>query len=163
MKLVFMTMFIFVLISCGKDSGNGAPSSKSESSRGRETELTRNGYVDTNSRGETDLLNVTVSDSINLQGDRIIFGSGIQAIDRGTRLSCSLSIQAGEIWTFAFVAEKLKLTLSNGKILNLRKLNGPVNSVLGNWIWQGNEDGMKILRRFSILNNRIIINQDCEG
>lgn len=163
MKLIFMTMFIFVLISCGKDSGNGGPSSKSDSSIERETELTRNGYVDTNSRGETDLLNVTVSEAINLEGDRIIFGRGVQAMDRGSRLSCSLSVQAGEIWTFALVAEELKLTLSNGKILNLKKLNGPANSVLGNWIWQGNEDGMKLFRRFSFLNNRIIINQDCEG
>jgi hypothetical protein len=164
MKIVFMMMFIFVLASCGKDSGgSGSSTPSTESTRGRQTELTRNGYVDTSSRGETDLLNVTLNAGININGDRITFDRGVQAMDRGSRLSCSFSVQSGEMWTFSITGESLRLTLSSGKILNMRKLSGPENSILGNWLWQGSEDGMRLFRRLSILENRMIINQDCEG
>jgi hypothetical protein len=67
------------------------------------------------------------------------------------------------MWTFSITGESLRLTLSSGKILNMRKLSGPENSILGNWLWQGSEDGMRLFRRLSILENRMIINQDCEG
>lgn len=163
MKSIFMMMFIFALVSCGKDSGGGSSGSTAESGPERQTELTRNGYIDTSSRGETDLLNVTVNAPVNINGDRITFNQGVQAVDRGSRLSCSLSVQSGEMWTFSISGKSLRLTQSSGKILNMKKLSGPEDSLLGNWLWQGNEDGMKLFRRLSIFQNRLIINQDCEG
>lgn len=162
MKLISMILLIITLVSCGKQ--NSSPSS-SKDTRQEEQEggrnSGRNGYVDANKVGETELLNVTGKVSTSISGDRISINSSLNIQEMGSRLSCSLTIKSGEIWHFRLTNSGMELELPDGT-RQLLKAVGKGGEVIGSWVWTGNNGGIRIQRRYSFLSNSLIINQDCE-
>ena len=159
MKLILMILVIVSIVSCGKDNSS---SHGSDNSREEQEDIPgRNGYLDANNVGETELLNVTGKVSMTLSGDRIVINSPLALKDTGSRTSCSISIKAGEIWHFRMGNNGMELELPDGT-RQLLKAIGNGSEVIGSWIWTGNNGGTKLRRRYSFLSNTLIINQDCE-
>lgn len=142
-------LMLILLVSCGKNGSSSGTSSPQQ-------ETTRRGHIDTATQGETELLNVTTSEAIVLENDRLTFNRPVSLQDSGMRIKCSFSVNAGDIWHFQRRGNVMDMEMPNGSRY-LLKASG------SSWIWNGTENGMKVRRRFTILRDRIIINQDCEG
>lgn len=158
MRLYILLLLSFVLISCGKQGGSSSPSSPEQQEGRRE-----HGYIETERSVETELLNVTLSEAVSVSGDRINFPRATYVLDSGQRRSCKINISAGEIWHVRRSGNSLLLELPSGRRLTLHSVTNSSQDVFGSWNWKGNENGMKIQRRYTILPDRIVINQDCEG
>lgn len=158
MKYILFILCLALMSACGKNAGT------SSGSDGRQDQE-HHGYIDVSSDTNAipDLLNVTLEAPVQLSGDRIIFLKSLSRSDQGTRHACALSIREQEIWTYSVGGNKMRLEMGNGQMITLNRFSSTGPGAQGVWIWQGQENGMKIIRRFALLDGRMILNQDCEG
>lgn len=161
MKFILMSIFACLLVSCGK---NGGPSALTEDAKQEEQETTSprlDGYLDSNSVPETELLNVSLNETVTVAGDTIVFNRPVFIQDKGMRITCSLVISAGEIWHLEKTPEGMEIVFPSGARESLMP-SGNTNGTTGIWNAIVSKDNVRIRRRYSFLPNRLIINQDCE-
>lgn len=152
MKAFLILSLLFAITSCGKnDSSSSGPEEEAQ-----------NGYVDINNTGShPDLMNVTLDVPVRIGSDRIQILRGASLTDQGSRSLCSFQVRADEEWFYTLSGNQLRVDLADGSQMILKRLSG-VN-VNGIWSWSGPHNGMKVIRRLSLLDDRLILNQDCEG
>lgn len=155
MKLIYLLMPV-LLMACGKNDGSGG------SSKNTPQERSQGFYLDAKSVSPTELMNVTLSEAAEVRGDTITFSRNRVVEENGGRHVCRLSVDNGESWRFSVNGNTLHLQLPNGKNLSLRNLYS-AGGHHGAWEWKGQEDGMRIQRRFTFLPGMVVVNQDCEG
>lgn len=154
MKFILMILVMVSLVSCGKTGG-------SSSSNGPQEEQDRDGYLHTDAHEETELLNVTVNEAVSISGGQITFNRPVSVQDTGHRTSCSLSIASGETWQYRETSKGLEFIFPDGSKASLRPVSR-TSGITGTWTSVVTKNGMKISRRYAILQDRMIINQDCE-
>jgi hypothetical protein len=165
MKLLLIVFLGESLISCGKNENN----SKKTNSKGiqeqekDEGHAGRNSYVDISSQSEVDLLNATINQLVEINGDRITFLNSAFEEDKGNRISCHISINQDDIWHYTVSGDKLELSFPSGQKVELSRIGKSSHDLNGSWLWRGNQGNVKIIRRYTFLPKRILINQDCEG
>ena len=153
MKVFILLSLLVVLTSCGK---NGSSSSSLPE------EETQNGYVDVNTIGTyPDLMNVTLDVQVKTGADRIQFLRTVSLLDQGSRSRCSLQVRTNEEWFYTLLGDQLRIDMTDGSQMILKRLSG-VN-LNGIWTWSGTHNGLKVIRRLSLLDDRLILNQDCES
>lgn len=158
MKLIILVFAALILSSCGKNSGGD---SKGQGIHEETGFTSPNGYVNVSNSSEIEFLNVTMRESIERSGDRIIFSRDASDSDQGNKITCQLSIKAGEIWHAQKMGSYMELENSQGKKIKLLPLSNRGTAEV--WVWRGKENGLKLTRRYTFLPNQLIINQDCEG
>lgn len=146
---------LLLITACGKNGGSSGSSGKQEQQRG---------FVDL-AAGEAlpDLLNVVLDMPIELATDRITFLKNGSVTDQGPRKNCSLNLKQGEIWHYSVYGNTMTLDMANGQRLNFTKQSSTGAEPQGVWIARAKSNEMKMIYRFTIFSNRIILNQDCEG
>ena len=154
-KFIFLLSAI-LLVSCGKQTQSSNGSSK------QEREETDENYLEVDAHESSDLLNVTADIPIEIEGDRIIFKSSRQLKDVGSRISCGLTINSGDIYAFDLAGGRLYLTLPDGERISMKRVI-PGEGPMGSWISVHRKGHSKVTRRYSITEDRMLLNVDCEG
>lgn len=150
-------LLMFLVVSCGKNQS-------SSSSSGARQEQQR-GFIDLSESGTTvpDLLNVTLDVPVEITTDRITFLRNASLTDQGVRHSCGLNVKESEIWHYSVGGNRLNLEMANGSRLNMEKQSSYGTGAQGVWMARASNNGMKMIYRFTLFQDRIILNQDCEG
>lgn len=155
MKLTLLLLATVLFVSCGNNQGNGSGPSIEEQNR----EL----YLDVKNQSPSELLNATLSVSADVRGGAISFSTNRIVQDSSGSLLCRLAVERGETWRYSLHGNNLLLQLPNGKNLTLKKVHSIKEGLIGSWAWKGQENGMKIHRRYTFLPDMVVVNQDCEG
>lgn len=151
MKTWIVLSLLIVITACGK---NGSSSSSGDVPEAE--------FVDVSTTGvQADLLNVTLEVPVKLGVDRIQILRSVSLTDQGSRKTCSFQVNANEEWFYTLTGNSLSVETGSGAEMVFKRLSG--NSIQGIWTWSGPQNGMKIIRRLSLLDDRLILNQDCEG
>lgn len=147
-----LILVLVLLVSCGKNQG-------SADSGGKKQQRQERGFIDLSAVDSAmpDLLNVTLDMPADVTTDRIVFLKNGSKTDQGKKFSCSLNVKEGEIWHYSVSGDNLSLEMANGTRLNMTRQSSSV------WIATGTQNQLKMIYRFSLFNDRIILNQDCEG
>lgn len=164
MKFILMILVALSLISCGKGGSTSsvASGSRAQEEQGRESTPRSDGYLATTRDNEPELLNVTINEVVTISGGRITFNRPVTVQNSGSRMTCLLSIGPGEVWQFRETSSGLEINFPDGTKASLRPV-GRMNGINGSWSWSGSKDGVRTTRRYAILTDRLIINQDCES
>jgi hypothetical protein len=149
-------MLLFLIVSCGKNQSASSSAAVEEQERGHTG-------VNASDTAVPDLLNVTLDVPIELSTDRITFLKSASMTDQGKRHSCSMSVSDSEIWHYSLSGNQLNIEMVSGTQLNMVKHNSYGTGAHGVWIAKALSHGMKMIYRFTLFNDRIILNQDCEG
>lgn len=142
------------MLSCGKQGGSSNTSAEKERRAVDE-------WMDTSITGETELLNVTMNESVVMTDSSIVFERPYSIEDRGQKISCSFTVTSGTTWKIVKTANGILLVFPDGHNQNLK----PASSSRDNstWVWSGQENGVKMIRKYTFLPNRLVMSQDCEG
>lgn len=155
MKYSILLVLLLVTAACGKNQGSSGTSDKQEQQRG---------FIDlAAAEALPDLLNAVLDMPIELAPDRVIFLKNGTVTDQGLRKNCSLSVKQGESWFYSARGNNMTLDMANGQRINMVKQSSTGAEPQGVWIGRTLSNQMKMIYRFTIFHNRMILNQDCEG
>lgn len=156
MKTLTLTMLLILSISCGKKSNGDATRDIAEAN-------TTDVDISLEQADPPDLLNVTMDEKVTINGNQIVFSRAKALSNAGEKITCALSVQTGETWTYQVNGNSLNLQMSDGTQMDMKKISSNGSGIQGSWIWTKNANAIKIIRRLSVVNDQLILNQDCEG
>jgi hypothetical protein len=150
------------LISCGRGGGGASSSSVAQEE-----------FCDLNGRGVDcasiegadgegiDLLEAVIDVPVTVTGSGVTFLSDRQSTNSGRRINCNISVRAGESYRYVVKEEKLILQTPEG-LLEMNRISEG-EGLAGAWMWKGYVDeGMHLIRKFTVVENRAIIRKHCE-
>ncbi len=162
MKILGLFFVMLLLMSCGQDGGGTNSSSVARQVlcdlNGRPVECASISGAD----GEgIDLLEAVVDVPVTVTGQEVTFLAARESTTTGRRIDCKISVRAGESYRYEVRGDKLFLETSE-EAIELDRISegeGPA----GAWMWKGYVDqGMHLIRKFTLVENRAIIRKHCE-
>ncbi len=162
MRILTLFLVMLQLISCGRDGGGANSSSVAQEEfcnlNGRAVDCTSIDGAD----GEgIDLLEAVIDVPVTVTESEVTFLSNRESNNSGRRINCNISVRAGESYRYSVKADKLVLQTPEGAIEMNRISEG--EGLAGAWMWKGYVDqGMHLIRKFTVVENRAIIRRHCE-
>lgn len=113
---------------------------------------------------ELDLLDVVLDVPIEISSEKIFFKSTESDVAVGSHSTCESSFTSGENYIYQLNGSNLTLTKSNGEKLDLKRVSGEGEDLIGSWKGNSTKGAQSIMSRFTILSeNRLIVRTHCEG
>ena len=155
MRFLLIAFLSTLVVSCGQ-SGSSSKSGTSEDDRQNEE------YV-TDVR-EVDLLDVAMDVPVEISGNKIIFKQSVADSASGVRSSCNVSVTSGEAYSYSVDGSKLTLKTSSGEKMNLTRVSGSGNSIVGSWTGKTYKGDQLVLRRVTFVSeSRLVMRTHCES
>ena len=162
MRISALFFVLLQLISCGREGGGANSSSVAREELcdldGRAVDCTKIEGAD----GEgIDLLEAVIDVPVTVTGAEVTFLANRESNNSGRRINCNISVRAGEKYRYVVQGDKLILQTSEGEVDMKRISEG--EGLAGAWMWSGYVDqGMHLIRKFTVVENRAIIRKHCE-
>jgi hypothetical protein len=172
MRLLPLLATMFILVSCGNNSssGGGTPSAQAPSRTPGTTQAEEacvagdscETVIDDEARS-VDLLDSVISVPVEITTADITIKSGQNSVTQGEHISCSTSVQSGEVYGYRVSGDTLDLMTGTGAYTYTR-LNQGGQGLQGTWTWAGKgAEGMTLLRTLAVVgNDRVIFKTHCE-
>lgn len=160
MRLFSLFIIAILTVACGKDGGSSsAPKDKLCNSNGQLVNCASIQGAD----GEgIDLLESIIDVPVQISGADVKVTSGKTSEAKGRRISCSSSVQTGEVIRYSQSGNSLTLMMGEGNFDMTRTAVG--DGINGTWKWkQYIDQGALVIRTVTFLNNnRMIMRKTCE-
>lgn len=160
MRFLLPILLLSVVVACGKNGGSGTGSAQGESSPCRiDGEVVS---CDSIYDGlGVDVLNAKISVAATVDGSRITFTEAGAQTAAGRRVSCSVSVRAGDSYPYSVSGNTLRLDTPEGNI-DMKRVHG--SGVMGMWRWTGTgADGASFQEKLlTVTKSRVILQKNCE-
>ena len=153
-----MLTILISAVSYGKNSKSSGPASR----QNQENRTSIYTVVAPNSQG-SDLLNVTLDETVDVAPDRITFPRARAVSNQGVSMSCNFSFEANEMWSYHFNGNRLIIDRPSGHTLTFVRESGSGSTLNGSWSSKSVENDAQVIRMLSVIGNRLILSQDCES
>lgn len=154
MRFLLLTFLSVLVVSCGQ---GGSSSSKSNNPTQQNEEAISTVRT-------TDLLDVAMDVSVEISGSKITFKQSANNSLSGVRTTCSVAVSSGESYDYSLNGSSLVLSTPSGERMNLSRVSGSNDSIVGSWKGEARNGEQLILRRVTFVSeNRLVMRTHCEG
>ena len=151
---IFLFTFLIVLVSCGQ--------SKNNSNKQSVTSQQNEEFV-TNVK-EVDLLDVAMDVPVEILSGKITFKQTFSDSVAGDKSSCSVGVINGEIYDYILSGSSLIIKTSTGLQINLKRISGENESIVGSWSSRSYVGNQLVMRRMTFLSqDRLVMRTHCES
>jgi hypothetical protein len=151
MRILLLT-FLFVFVSCGQGQ-----------SPKHAVSLKQNEEFATNVR-EVDLLDVAMDVPVEIVSGKITFKQSFSDSVSGDKSSCSVGVTSGEVYDYTLSGSSLIIKTSTGHKINLKRISGESESIVGSWSSRTYVGDQLIMRRMTFLSqDRLVVRTHCES
>ena len=152
MRILLLT-FLVVLVSCGQSNNSTKYPVTSQ----------QNEEFATNVK-EVDLLDVAMDVPVEIVSGKITFKQSFSDSVSGDKSSCSVGVIAGEVYDYILSGSSLMIKTSTGLKINLKRISGENESIVGSWSSRSYVGDQLIMRRMTFLSqDRLVVRTHCES
>jgi hypothetical protein len=151
---IFLLTFLVVLVSCGQSKNNSTKNSVTSQ---------QNEEFATNVK-EVDLLDVALDVPVEILGGKITFKQSFSNSVSGDKSSCSVGVISGEVYDYILSGSSLMIKTSTGLMINLKRISGDSESIVGSWSSRSYVGDQLVMRRMTFLSeDRLVLRTHCES
>ncbi len=149
---ILLLSFLFVFVSCGQGQ-----SAKHTASHKQNEEFATNVT-------EVDLLDVAMDVPVEILSGKITFKQSFSDSVSGEKSSCSVGVISGEVYDYTLSGSSLFIKTSNGLKINLKRISGEKDSIIGSWSSRTYVGDQLVMRRMTFLSeDRLVVRTHCES
>lgn len=152
MRLIFLSMLLMLLASCGKDGGSGPSGGLQQ----QQYDLMWDAH-------QYEVKDATIDVPASVTDGSIVFNGSATRTDAGDRIKCTVFVNSGDTYHYSISGSRLYLQTPQGN-MELKKINSFAGGgIFGVWSHVERTDVGRFENIFSINPTHVVIMKKCEG
>ena len=153
MRILLLT-FLLVLVSCGQSKNNSI----------KQPVISQQNEEFATNVKEVDLLDVAMDVPVEILSGKITFKQTFSDSVAGDKSSCSVGVINGEIYDYILSGSSLIIKTSTGLQINLKRISGENESIVGSWSSRSYVGNQLVMRRMTFVSqDRLVMRTHCES
>lgn len=162
MRFLLIVLFSVAVVSCGK-SGGGSSGNRLQAQKCEVDGQAVSCDSIYDGLG-VDILDASVDAPATVTNSSITFSQARSGKSDGRRISCSVSVAAGDVYRYSVNGDTLYLDTPT-RNMTMKRVHGDGDGIVGTWKWSGIVDGATLeTRLMTVVKNmsHVILKTSCE-